>query len=121
MKPVSLPAAIGLVLIWVLPGNPNAHAGAAVADQMLIGQISDSLCKAKHEEAAEGQGKMADRECTLACVRGGSKYVLLVDGKVVQIANQTFADLEKHAGHKVKVTGDVKGDQITVSKIEIQE
>jgi hypothetical protein len=85
----------------------------------VTGQISDSLCKAKHEEAAEGQGKMADRECTLACVRGGSKYVLLVGDKVMQITNQTFADLEKHAGHKVKVTGDVKGDQITVSKIEM--
>ncbi len=71
----------------------------------------------KHEEAAEGQGKMPDRECTQACVRGGSKYVLVVDGKVFQIANQDNKDLVTHAGHKVQVTGELKGDAITISKI----
>jgi hypothetical protein len=85
----------------------------------LTGKISDSLCKAKHEEAAEGQGKMSDHDCTVSCVKGGSKYVLLVNEKVYQIANQNFADLATHAGHSVKVTGDVKGEQITVSKIEM--
>ena len=89
------------------------------ADQTWTGQISDSLCGAKHEEAAEGQGKMPDRDCTLACVRGGSKFVLLVDGKMFQIANQDLADLKTHAGHKVKLTGELKGDTITVSKIEM--
>src|SRR5262245_6347683 len=60
-------------------GSPQA--------QSWTGQISDSACGAKHEEAAEGQGKMPDRDCTQACVRGGSKYVLVVEGKVFQIAN----------------------------------
>jgi hypothetical protein len=84
------------------------------------GQISDSICGAKHEEAAEGQGKMADRDCTLSCVRGGSKYVLVAEGKVLQISNQDFKDLETHAGHKVKMTGEMKGSSILVSKIEMQ-
>jgi hypothetical protein len=87
------------------------------AEQTWSGQISDSACGAKHEEAAEGQGKMPDRECTQACVRGGSKYVLVVDGKVFQIANQDNKDLATHAGHKVTVTGEMKGQSITVSKI----
>jgi hypothetical protein len=52
-------------------------------------------------------------------VRGGSKYVLVVDKQVYQIANQTFADLAKHAGHAVKLTGELKGNTITVSKIEM--
>src|SRR3981081_3829239 len=89
------------------------------ADQTWAGKISDSACGAKHEEAAEGQGVMADRDCTQACVRGGSKYVLVVDGKVLQIANQDDKDLATHAGHAVKVTGDLKGNAITVSKIEM--
>ena len=87
--------------------------------QKLSGQISDSMCKAKHEEAAEGAGTMADRDCTLSCVKGGSKFVLMVDGKVYQIANQDNKELQTHAGHKVTITGDVKGDTITVSKIEM--
>ncbi len=91
------------------------------AQQTFTGQISDSLCKAKHEEAAEDQGKMSDHDCTIACVKGGSKYVLLgSDGKVYDIANQDFKGLEKAAGEKVTVTGELKGTAISVSKIDPQ-
>jgi len=96
-----------------------ANTVASAAEQTWTGNISDSACGAKHEEAAEGQGKMPDRECTQACVRGGSKYVLVADGKVVQIANQDNKDLATHAGHTVKLTGELKGTAITVSKIEM--
>ena len=89
------------------------------AEQTWTGQISDSACGAKHEEAAEGQGKMPDRACTEACVRGGSKYVLVSEGKVLQIANQDNKDLATHAGHAVKMTGELKGNAIVVSKIEM--
>ena len=89
------------------------------AEQTWSGTISDSACGAKHEEAAEGQGKMPDPECTQACVRGGSKYVLVVEGKVLQIANQDNKDLATHAGHTVRLTGEMKGSAITVSKIEM--
>ena len=89
------------------------------AEQTWTGKIADSACGAKHEEAAEGQGVMADRECTQACVRGGSKYVLVVDGKVMQIANQDNKDLATHAGHAVKMTGELKGNAITFTKIEM--
>jgi hypothetical protein len=89
------------------------------AEQSWNGKISDSACGAKHEEAAEGQGVMADRDCTQACVRGGSTYVLVVDGKVFQIANQDNKDLATHAGHAVRITGELKGNVITASKIEM--
>jgi len=94
---------------------------ASAAEQTWTGKISDSACGKKHEEAAENQGVMPDRECTEACVRGGSLYVLVVDGKVFEIANQKHADLAKHAGHSVKVTGELSGKSITVSKIEMIE
>jgi hypothetical protein len=96
-----------------------ANTVASAAEQTWTGNIGDSACGAKHEEAAEGQGKMPDRECTQACVRGGSKYVLVADGKVVQIANQDNKELATHAGHRVKLTGELKGNAITVSKIEM--
>jgi len=96
-----------------------APAVGSAAEQTWTGKISDSACGAKHEEAAEGQGVMADRDCTQACIRGGSKYVLVVDGKVFQIANQDNKDLATHAGHAVKMTGELKGNAITVSKIEM--
>jgi hypothetical protein len=100
-------------LLLIAPALPTA------AEQTWSGKISDSACGAKHEEAAEGQGVMADRDCTQACIRGGSKYVLVVDGKVFQIANQDNKDLATHAGHAVKMTGELKGNAITVSRIEM--
>jgi hypothetical protein len=89
------------------------------AEQTWTGNISDSACGKKHEEAGENNGVMPDRQCTQACVRGGSKYVLVVDGRVLQIANQDNADLATHAGHTVRMTGELKGNAITVSKIEM--
>ena len=106
-----------LVSILMITAALLFGAGPFAAEQTWTGQISDSACGAKHEEAAEGQGKMPDRECTEACLRGGSLYVFVVDGKVFKIANQSHADLKTHAGHTVTLTGDLKGDTITVSKI----
>ena len=116
-------AAIGVFAL--LAGAPRAaERGGPIArtlrdgvQETWKGQISDNLCGAKHEEAAEGQGKMPDRDCTLACVRGGSKFALVVEGKVFQIANQDLEDVKTHAGHTVTVTGELKGQTITVSKI----
>ena len=107
---------IALILSAFLLATPSLP---LAAEQTWSGKISDSACGAKHEEAAEGQGVMADRDCTQACVRGGSKYVLVVDGKVLQIANQDNKDLATHAGHLVKMTGEMAGSAITVSKIEM--
>lgn len=101
----------------VAAGVVLAAVTIAAAEQTWTGQISDSLCKMKHEEAAEGQGKMPDDECTRACIKGGSTYVFIVDKKVYQIENQTNPDLDKHAGHTVKLTGEMKGDSMTVTKI----
>ena len=107
---------LALVLLALLLATPSFP---LAAEQTWSGKIADSACGAKHEEAAENQGVMADRECTQACVRGGSKYVLVVDGKVFQIANQDNKDLAAHAGHAVKMTGELKGNVITVSKVEM--
>ena len=58
-----------------------------------------------------------DRDCTLACIKGGSKYVFVSDGKVYNISNQKLGALKVHAGETVQLTGTMKGDTVTVSKI----
>ncbi|MBK5291583.1 MAG: hypothetical protein JJE04_07915 [Acidobacteriia bacterium] len=92
---------------------------ASAADQTWTGKLSDSMCGAKHNTAAEHGGKkMSDRDCTLACVKDHkAKYVFVSGGKVYNVGNQDFGDLQKHAGHTVKLTGGMSGDTITVSKI----
>lgn len=92
---------------------------ASAADQTWTGKISDSMCGAKHNTTAEhGAKAMSDRDCTLACVKDhNAKYVFVSGGKVYNVGNQDFGDLQVHAGHTVKLTGDMSGDTITVSKI----
>ena len=85
------------------------------AEQTWTGAISDKMCGADHTKMANHN---TDRDCTLACAKGGSAYVLVSDGKVYQLTNQN-AELRTHAGHTVNLTGELKGDTIRVSKIEM--
>ena len=97
-----------------------AIAGApALAADSWKGQISDAMCNAKHADGEHGTKKMTDQQCVEACVKGGAKYVFIGDGdKVYKIANQSFAGLKTHAGHTVTVSGTMKDDTLTVSKID---
>jgi hypothetical protein len=62
-----------------------------------------------------------EKKCIQNCVRAGEKYVFVSKGKVLEIQNQDFADLETHAGHTVKLTGTLGSDgkAVTVSKVEM--
>src|SRR5438477_10022434 len=88
------------------------------AEQTWIGEISDSACGMKHDSGAENVPTPPANECVANCIRGGSKYVIVAGDKVFQIANQNAKGLADLAGSKVKITGELKGDAVTVSKIE---
>lgn len=103
-----LPVAAALVLL---------SSTAFAAGQSWTGTISDNMCKAKHESGGEMGAAMTDHDCTLACVKGGSKFVLLADGRVYRIANQDFGDVRAHAGEKVTLTGELVGDSINVTSV----
>ena len=92
---------------------------AFAADQTWTGKISDSKCGATHSSMEHDGKKLSDRECTAACIKGGAKYVFVSKGKVYNVDNQDFADLPVHAGHSVRLTGEMTGDAIKVSKIEM--
>jgi hypothetical protein len=94
-------------------------APALAADKTMNGTIGDSKCGVKHSKAEHGSQSDSDHECVNKCVAGGSKYVFVSGSKTYQIANQDFAGLKDHAGHKVALTGEVKGDTVTVSKIDM--
>lgn len=92
---------------------------AFAADHTWNGKISDSMCGATHKKTAEhGTAQISDRDCTLACVKNGGKYVFVRNGKIYSIENQDYAGLEQHAGESVRMTGDVNGNNIKVSNIE---
>lgn len=90
---------------------------ATAAEKTWDGVISDARCNGKHAKAEHGSQSDSDHDCVTKCVAGGGKYVFVAGGKTYQIANQDFADLKAHGGHKVALTGEMKGEAITVSKI----
>jgi hypothetical protein len=96
-----------------------AASPALAAEKTWNGTLSDAKCNGKHHPAEHGSQADSDHDCVTKCIEGGSKYVLVSGGKTYQIANQDFADLKAHGGHKVALTGEMKGDAITVSKVEM--
>jgi hypothetical protein len=95
-----------IVAVTVLAFGCLAWAGS----KTWTGTVSDSHCGLKHAQASA-----AAAQCVAACVKGGAKYVLVAHGKVYQLDDQAkFAD---YAGKSVKVTGELKGDTITVESV----
>jgi hypothetical protein len=89
------------------------------AEKTWTGVLSDSKCNGKHAKAEHGSQVDSDHDCAAKCVAGGAKHVFVAGGKTYQIANQDYAGLKDHTGHKVALTGDMKDDTITVTKIEM--
>ena len=82
------------------------------------GKISDSACGASHAKMRAAHSDLAsDKDCTLACIKMGSKYVFVSKGKVFQIENQNLDDLQKYAGQNVTLTGKLTGDSIEVASV----
>ena len=86
---------------------------AAPKGKVFVGSISDDMCGLKHMMPGKN-----DKECTLECVKSGSKFVLAdpVHDKVYQLSDQEKP--RNFAGEKVKVSGTLKGDTIEVTSIE---
>jgi hypothetical protein len=97
---------------------------ASGSDQTWTGQITDSKCDGSHDQMINGRFKdlrtdsgAPSRDCTLACIAAGGKFVFVTNGQTYKIANQKLAELRERAGTFVQLTGDLQGDTITVSRI----
>ena len=102
---------VAVIMLFAAPG-------AFAASRTWTGKISDSMCGLSHKAmVAQHGGKVTDAQCTEACVKAGGKYVFTSGGKVYTIANQDEKDLALNAGKTVRLTGDMQGTTITVSKI----
>ena len=113
MNPNRIAAAI--VATTLLLGLITVPAFAAGKTQTLTGQVSDAMCGAKHEESA----KVA--ECTRGCVKHGANYALVVGDKVytLQTTDKAALDsLDKLAGAKATVTGEVDGTTVNVKSVK---
>ena len=86
--------------------------GAAHAAEM-TGWISDSNCG-----AGNASSEASSRACADRCIKGGAApvFVTEVDKKVYKIADGS--NVAQHLKGKVKVTGTLKGDTLTITDIK---
>ena len=81
--------------------------------ESFTGYVSDAMCaKDPHKAASPDHAS-----CAQKCIQGGEKPVLVVGDKVYSITNPD--KLVSHAGHKVTVDADVKGDSLTVKSVKM--
>jgi hypothetical protein len=92
-------------------------AAQTAREQTWTGKISDSKCNGEHPAGEHEGKKMTDADCTRVCIKKGAKYVFVSDGKVYQLANQSSKTIASHAGQEVQLTGEMKGDTISATKI----
>ena len=116
-SPMKLPMKPLLITLWRLGLVVSLGGFATAASLTWKGQISDSTCAVSHQKVIAAHSSMTSRNCTLACVSNGGRYVLVSEGKVFKIANQDLPALQTNAGYAVQLTGEMKDDTITVSKI----
>jgi peroxiredoxin len=90
---------------------------APAASMTWKGEISDSTCTLSHQKVTQVHPSLNSHSCTLACVGDGAQFVFVNDGKVFKIANQDLPSLKANAGYTVQLTGDLKDNTITVSKV----
>lgn len=89
-------------------------ANAADKAETLKGQVSETMCGAKHP--------MPDAAaCTRACVKKGSDYALVVGDKIYTLKTtdkSALDELDKLAGQNAAVTGKVDGNTVEVSSVK---
>lgn len=92
-----------------------AVAPAFAAAKTFTGEVSDAMCGVSHEMGGDAAS------CTRDCVKGGSDYALVVEKKAytLKVSDAKLkAALDKLAGAKATVTGEQKGDTITVTAVK---
>jgi hypothetical protein len=103
--------AVSVVAAAVLFWPVAIHAQAAGSATTLTGVVSDTMCGATHMVKDKSPA-----ECIRMCVKGNTKYALVVDKKVYTLLGHE-ADLDKLAAQKVTVKGTVKGSTVTVESV----
>jgi hypothetical protein len=99
--------------VAILVGLLLMFSTVAFAADSWTGYVTDSKC------AAGGKSGPDHAACAKKCIGGGDAAVLVVDGKVVKIANQD--KIKGHEGHNVTVTGKLDGDTLTIASLKMVE
>src|SRR5207249_8748217 len=93
-----------------MPSSPPGNSKPA-GTKTLTGIVSDSMCGAHHMAKDKSPA-----ECARMCVKQGMKYALVVGSKVYTLEGHE-AELDKLAGERATVKGEVTGETLAVQSI----
>ena len=95
---------------------------AAADDATYSGEIMDSACAkaGSHDVMMKNAGVKTAKECTQACVKMGSKYVLFDPASKTTYELDEQTKPEQFAGQKVKVTGTLDKANKTIHVTDIK-
>jgi hypothetical protein len=116
MKTVRIAATISKLLVLVslafsqTTPVPVPNRDTAAVEE-LTGLVSDATCKGMHFRKA-----VTPFSCTLKCVHDGADYALIV-GDTVYILEGHRPELDKFAGGRATIRGQVKGNRIVVDSV----
>ncbi len=83
----------------------------AMAATSLTGTVTDDMCGAHHMMPGK-----PDATCARACVKRGAKWALAANDTLYILSGKS-SEVDALAGQKVTVTGELKGNTLTVSSI----
>jgi hypothetical protein len=121
--PVQVVSIIACAFAFVI-ATQGAVAGAAAGEpesgqsrpsfttRTYEGMVTDTRCDARHSAAIGGTAA----DCTLFCVRGGERFVL-VDGGATYLLEGDVTVLKRVAGQRVKIVGTLNGRKISVTSV----
>ncbi len=113
---------ISLTFSLLLLAATISFARARAAAHTFSGEIMDSQCAAMngHDAGYKMTGTKTAKDCTLACVKDGGKYVLYEPGKKATFQLDDQEKAKPFAGEKVKVVGteNAATKTIHIEKIE---
>lgn len=94
-----------------MPSSETKPDKSSAAPKTLTGIVSDSMCGARHMAKDKSAA-----ECARMCVTEGMKYALVVGEKVYTLEGHE-TELDKLAGQRATVKGNISGETVAVQSV----
>lgn len=118
----SFSAVIALILVVFLqlPAASSPGGKTAPTIETFTGEITESLCPKNHDDMMKQMKsmRMDKATCERTCIQMGAKYTLYDSAKDQVYRLDNAKKVEPFAGRKVRVTGTLKKNTITVQNVE---
>jgi hypothetical protein len=111
------------ILLTLVAALLLARAGAsAQSESTFTGEINDRACAraGSHDAMDMRHGTKNDRDCIIACVKAGGKYVLVEDTTKTIYLLDDQKKPEAFAGERVTITGTYDKDAATLHVADIK-